>query len=366
MEADDRRMKVQDKEYVGYSQETVEQIVRRMKKLYMARGLTEEEASEKALKSVVGGSRTMELETRGPKDLVTSKNKFFRLVGGLFTKFDKLNRYVDKLADNDFAVKLMRDLDSASIYLSTKQYLAISLVASLFGALFFAFLGFLFFVTSSIITALLVSLLAFIVGYGFSFFVAMIWPSSTAKNRGKEMDKVLPFALRHMATEIRAGVGIHDAMRDIVDAKYGVLSEEFRRALDDMDKGMTTDDAIQAMGERSPSDTLARVSLHIVRSLRTGGSLSDILSEIAKDVSFDLQVRMRDFVEKLSLISLMYMMAGIVMPVFFTVLAAIFNSVPTLGFQGVLGPTVLMLVYIILIPAVLAMILYIIKVMQPM
>ncbi len=362
---DDKKVKVREEEYVGYSKATVEEIVRRMKKLYMARGFTEEEASEKALRSVVAGSRSMEIETRGPKDLVKSKNKFYRFVGQLFVKFPKLSEMVDKLADKTFAIKLMKDLDSANIPLSTTQFLAISLVASVIGGVFLGFLGFIAFIPDWVMS-FSIGFLAFLIGIPFSFFVAISFPSSIAKKRGKEIDKVLPFALRHMATEIKAGVGIHDAMRDVVDAKYGVLSEEFKRTLDDMDKGMTTDDAIQAMGERSPSDALARAALHIVRSLRTGGNLADILSEIAKDVSFDLQMRMKDFVEKLSLISLLYMFAGIVMPVFFTVLAAIFNSVPTLGFQGIIGPTVLFLVYAILIPAIMGLILYIIKVLQPM
>ncbi len=361
---DDQKMKVREGEYVGYSKETVEEIVKRMKKLYVARGFTEEEASEKALKSVVAGSRSMEVETRGPEDLVSSENKFYRFVGQIFTRFKALGKFVSQLADKEFAIKLMKDLDSANIPLSTEQYLGVSLVGSVIGGIFIGFLGFLMFIPNWL-NAFLIGLLGLVAGVPLSFFVAFSFPSSIAKKRGKEIDKVLPFALRHMATEIRAGVGIHDTMRDIVDAKYSVLSEEFDRTLNDMDKGMTTDDAIQAMGERSPSDALARASLHIVRSLRTGGNLADILSEIAKDVSFDMQVKMKDFVEKLSLISLFYMFVGIVLPVFFTILAAIFNAVPTIGFQGVIGPTVLMLVYIVLIPMTLGLILYMVKIMEP-
>ena len=60
------------------------------------------------------------------------------------------------------------------------------------------------------------------------------------------------------------------------------------------------------------------------------------------------------------------MMLGIVAPVFVAVLAGILNAIPTIGLAGVLGTEVLFLIYFVLIPMALSLILYIIKVMQPM
>jgi len=71
-------------------------------------------------------------------------------------------------------------------------------------------------------------------------------------------------------------------------------------------------------------------------------------------------------VERLNLIGLFYMMVGIVGPVFVAVLAGIFNAIPTIGLSGFLGTQVLFLIYFILIPMALSLILYVIKVMQPM
>ncbi len=357
-------IKVQEKEYVGYSKKTVEEIVKRMKKLYMSRGMSEEEASALALKKAVAGSRAIEIEAKGPGELAASRNLFYRMVGKTF-KIRALSNLVDKLSEKDMFVTLMRDLDSANIRLSTKQFIAISTFASFLASFVIGLFGFLLFI-QNLVTGILVWILGTVILFPASFFVAAKWPSSIAKKRGKAIDRVLPFGLRHMATELKAGVGIHDAMKDISKSDYGILSQEFERTLQDIDKGMTTEDAIQNLAERSPSDDLSRAALHMVRALRIGGDLADILSEVAEDAAFNLRMRMRDFVERLSLVSLFYMMVGIVMPVFFTVLAAIFNAVPTLGFQGMIGPAVMMLVYIFLIPMTLGLILYIVKVMQPM
>ncbi len=169
-----------------------------------------------------------------------------------------------------------------------------------------------------------------------------------------------------MATEVRAGVGIHKTMESIVSADYGELSVEFERTLNDIEKGMSTEDALDAMSKRSPSESLGRAMLHVIRALKTGGNLSEIIETIARDVAFELRMRMRDFVERLNLIGLFYMMIGIVFPVFIAVLAGIFNAIPTLGMAGMLGTEALFLIYFILIPMTLSLILYVIKVMQPM
>ena len=348
----------------GYSKKTVEEIVRRMKKMYIERGLSEEEASAKALKGAVAGSRAMEVETKGPEEFISNKNVILKIIGEIFS-VPQLSKIVSKLGEKDFSVELMRQLDSANMNFSTTQYIAISLFASFVAAAFISFIPFAIFI-DNVVSAIIYGFITFVISLPLSFFVAIKWPASVAKKRGSAIDRVLPFALRHMATEIKAGIGIHDSMKDIANAGYGVLSEEFERVIQDMDKGMTTEDAIEALAERSPSDSLAASAQHITRAIRIGGNLADILSEIAQDVSFDLRMRMRDFVEKLSLISLFYMMAGIVMPVFFTILVAIFNAIPSLGFQGIIGPGMLMLVYVILIPLTLGLILYVVSVTQPM
>jgi flagellar protein FlaJ len=155
-------------------------------------------------------------------------------------------------------------------------------------------------------------------------------------------------------------------MASIVSADYGVLSEEFERTLNDIEKGVSTEDALDSMAQRSPSESLSRAMSHVIRALKTGGNLSEIIEVIAKDVSFELRMKMRDFVERLNLVGLFYMMIGIVFPVFVAVLAGIFNAIPTLGMAGMMGTEMLFLIYFVLIPMMLSLILYIVKVMQPM
>ena len=387
----------------GYEHAKVDDIVSRMKQRFEARGYGKDEGSMGAeLKRKVAGKRAIQLDQRDASELVFAKGGFPRLVGKLYKTFPALNGLTNRFAKYGLARQVPYDLDKANMNYSPKQYISMAAIASIVAWAF------------SIVLILALSLTAFspmvadiaekmaapdtpmikaIVAQGIAaetvsmgatlflhvaasfllsfavlvmaMLVAFKWPSNKASKRGKEIDKEMPFALRHMATEVKAGIGIHKTMESIVEAGYGELSVEFERTLRDIDKGMSTEDALMAMSERAPSDNFSKSIMHMVRTLKTGGNLSEIISTIANEVAFELRMKMRDFVERLNLIGLFYMMIGIVAPVFVAILAGILNAIPTIGLAGVLGIEVLFLIYFVLIPMALSLILYIIKVMQP-
>ncbi|MCK4327972.1 MAG: type II secretion system F family protein [Candidatus Diapherotrites archaeon] len=386
-----------------YEHAKVDDIVSRMKQRFEARGYGKKEGRGAELKKKVAGKRVFALDQRQAKELVFAKDGFARLVGRLYSTLPFLDALTDRFSKYSMAKRVPYDLDKANMNYSARQYVSMAAIASLFAWGFSLVLIIALSVTafsSSVselagqvaspntplvaalvaqgvdapmilmgVTVLLHLALAFLLSFAalvFAMLVAFQWPTNRAMKRGKAIDKEMPFALRHMATEIKAGIGIHKTMESIVEAGYGELSVEFDRTLRDIDKGVSTEDALLAMSERAPSDNLSKSVMHMVRTLKTGGNLSEIISTIANEVAFELRMKMRDFVERLNLIGLFYMMIGIVAPVFVAILAGILNAVPTIGLAGVLGTEVLFLIYFVLIPMALSLILYVIKVMQPM
>ena len=387
----------------GYSRTQVADIVSRMKGRYDARGYGKDKGKGAELKKKISGTKAISLDQRSPSELVLAKGGYARLVGRIYTALPFMNALTDRASSYSLAMSIPRDLGKANMNYSSKQYVSMAVVAAIAATGFAALLLLALVLTvlsgsvaqiamdlaspstplvamviaQGVNAGLVLTLTTYFLSFGgtfllsFAFFIVILlvafqWPSSIASKRGKSIDKELPFALRHMATEIRAGIGIYKTMKSIVEAGYGELSVEFERTIRDIDKGMSTDEALISMSERSPSEGLGRAVMHITRTLKTGGNLSSIIETIASEVAFDLRMKMRDFVERLNLIGLFYMMAGIVFPVFVAVLAGIFNSIPTIGLAGALGTEALFLLYFILIPMILSLILYVIKVMQPM
>jgi len=393
------RIEVEKAPDTRYESKAVDEIVSKMKKRYEERGYRGEQEKGKGaeLRRMVTGVKAFALDTRSASELRTSKKFIEKITGILYSKIKFFEKVTSKLGYMSVAENLAHDLDSADKNISVRQYVSVSFVAAMFVTLFsFVLLMPIIYMMVlpmmdlqplgisiaklgldmemvptalqliEVIIVLILSAILSLLAFGMSILLAFKFPSNTAAQRGKKIDKDLPFALRHMATEIRAGIGIHATMKSIVEADYGLLSREFERTLNDIDKGVSTEDALTQLSNRTPSEALSRATLHIIRALRTGGNLSAIIESIAKDVSFDLTMKMREFVEKLNLIGLFYMMIGIVFPVFVAVLGGIFNAIPTIGMAGMLGAEVLFLIYFILIPMALGLILYVIKVMQPM
>ena len=397
------RVQVEKLPTKAFSHTSVEDIVSRMKQRYDARGYGKQQGKGAELKKKIAGTKAISLDQREPKELVLAKGSFPRLVGKVYSHFSFMNAVTLRVSDYGLAKHIPYQLDKANMNYSSKQYVSMAIIAALFVGVFTACLSLVLahtlfspmftelattlsaakgpLIPSVIIedfdSVLVATALNYFLAFAFTFLitfaffvitllVAFQWPSNIAAKRGKAIDKELPFALRHMSTEVKAGIGIYKTMTSIVEADYGELSVEFKRTLSDIDKGTSTKEALVSMSERSPSENLARAIMHISRTMRTGGNLSEIIETIASEVAFELRMKMRDFVERLNLIGLFYMMAGIVFPVFVAVLAGIFNSIPTIGLAGVLGTEMLFLLYFILIPMVLSLILYIIKVMQPM
>ena len=103
--------------------------------------------------------------------------------------------------------------------------------------------------------------------------VLIFLPNLKKGSRSNEASRELPFALRQMATELRAGIGMHDSMRSVALSGYGALSEEFARALEEIKYGETTEKALIDMSDRIDSDGLRRAVYQITRTLSSGGIL---------------------------------------------------------------------------------------------
>ena len=131
---------------------------------------------------------------------------------------------------------------------------------------------------------------------------------------------------------------------------------------------MPTEVALEKWAEKTRSEGLRRMISHLVRALRTGGNLSDIMVTIAEDVSFERRMKIADFAEKLNLLALFLMMTAVVFPVMITILTSI-GSAPSikqyLSVFSVFNQTFLALVYFVICPAALLMFMYFIKASDP-
>jgi flagellar protein FlaJ len=186
-------------------------------------------------------------------------------------------------------------------------------------------------------------------------------PQMRKGQKSSEAAKELPFALRQMATELRAGTGLHDSMRSISLSGYGPLSEEFSRALEEIRYGETTEKALIDMSDRINSEGLQRAIYQITRTLNSGGDLAKTLSVIADDTAYELRMKLKDYSQKLNSFTMIYMFVAILGPVITMIMLLAASTV-----MGPLIPPILLLIlYLLLFPAIVIFMAYMIKRLEP-
>jgi flagellar protein FlaJ len=380
---EDRKQKKQAApEEFYYDEKSVEQIVGRLKKKYKKEGIEFNEAEGKLgeLREIIAGNKRKRLEIQSIEALQTGKNPFIRILGRLYAllhgPFERIGSSLERFPQ---AKTLNYYLYSANMPYSAKQWIALVAVVAVlvlvftfsFGQLFFLLIRWFGEQQGLVLTPLAVTLSYIIPVFGsillafVAVIVGFLIPKSNAINRGDKCSTELPFALRHMATELRAGIGLYRTIQTIAKADYGVLSEEFSRTIGEIEEGTDTRDALRHFAARTQSRPLANALRHVIRALKTGGNLSQIMGDIANDVSFNLQIKVKEYSERLNFFGVIFIFVGIVIPVFVGIIGSIANGGLPIGATIPLPPPVILSFYLLIMPVMLGMIAYYLYISQP-
>jgi flagellar protein FlaJ len=223
------------------------------------------------------------------------------------------------------------------------------------------------------ISFVVVFMLMIVLGFGILFggvfgliilmmsVVLVFLPNLKKGSRSNEASRELPFALRQMATELRAGIGMHDSMRSVALSGYGPLSEEFARALEEIKYGETTEKALVDMSDRIDSEGLRRAVYQITRTLSSGGDLAKTLNVIAEDTAYEMRMKLKDYAQKLNSFTMIYMFVAILGPVITMIMLIAASTV----MGALLPPILLLIMYLFLFPMIVAFMAFMIKRLEP-
>ncbi len=371
---------VTDEEAEKIDMEKVDKIVSTMKKKYTDEGVSVTGADEGKLgelRGLIVGTGGAKFEVQKIEDLKESDSKVVKRLGNLFLSMRGLTNPLFALISKMPATKQLDfNLYSANMRYSARQWVALTTITALIVFLVVA-------ISLGILTPLvgmplwLPAILA-VVGFLFTVVLMFLIPRQKAQTRGKSISRELPFALRHIATQLSAGIGLYRTIQTVASADYGTLSEEFSRTISEIEEGTDTRDALRHLALRTQSNALRNALMHTIRALKTGGNLSEIMNEIATDVAFQLRMRVKEFSEKMNFIGVIFIFIAIVIPVFIAILGGIsvtpifsgesaFLAKTGATFAGVatIDPTVMALVFLVIMPTMLAWIFFFIFMMQP-
>ncbi len=355
----------QGKKKVEPKIESVDEIVERMLKKYEEEGMFTEGGGEeyKPLEQLITPSISI---SGSPEDLAKSKNVLVRFVGMIYLA---LKTYFDRLAERLFNTGFIRRLDlalyAANMPFTGLQYAIFSLVLSAVVGILAFVVGLSYAFISGDIVAPVLGILLFL----FMFAVLIYYPYTRARARARAAEKQLPYALRHLAVILRSGAGFYQALKMVAAGGYGVLSEEFRRTVREIDEGKSTKEALSNLALRMRgSRGIRRAVAQLLRALRVGGRISDVISEIAKDVAFEQRAKIAQYGERLNVFGIFFMFLSVVFPTMLAMLSAVGYSPAARTILSALRipiPTLQML-YLVVFPAAILLYMHLIRSMDPM
>lgn len=204
----------------------------------------------------------------------------------------------------------------------------------------------------------------------FGMFITMIsmiyififyYPSIKEERNYSDLNQELPYALRHMGIELKSGKGLHDALIAIRNADYGSLSDEFKRVLEEVKYGKSTEDSLLEMSSRVNSEGLSRAIQQIIGTLRVGGNLSDSLNIIAKDITFDMQIKLKEYSQRLNSFILIYTFVAILTPVIGLIMLMAGSTV----MGDIMPSSLLLVIYSVFFPMIVMFMGVFIKKLEP-
>jgi len=201
----------------------------------------------------------------------------------------------------------------------------------------------------------------YIVIIAMTYLFILSYPKIKEERSYSDLNQELPYALRHMGVELKSGKGLHDALITIRDANYGSLSNEFTRVLEEVKFGKSTEDSLLEMSHRVKSDGLSRAIHQIISTLRVGGNLANSLEIIAQDISFDMQIRLKEYSQKLNSFILIYTFIAILAPVISLIMLMAGSTV----MGDVISSELIFVIYTVFFPLIVVFMGLFIKKMEP-
>lgn len=254
----------------------------------------------------------------------------------------KFGKYTESWLEKDTALgvinitKLKKEIKQAGWEVSLRGYLGISLFGSLISSIVSIVLSVLFvliliFSGGDIVVSLVLGL--FLVAASVAIFYIAIWffsilPSMYIGSRKASIDASLPTVASYMSAMTSSGVPPAPIFESLAKEKSisKVVAEEATRINRDIEiLGLDVLKALEQAAYRSPSERWANFLEGIIATVTSGGDLTTYLATETKSFMKLKQEETKEFIEQLGIIAEIFMVVGVVAPLFFVVMIAILS-----------------------------------------
>lgn len=158
------------------------------------------------------------------------------------------------------------------------------------------------FLLVSIMLGILVAVVVFLISpvklYAIPAFLAVflgiawVYPYWKLTKKIENMENNIPDAFFYIASSLRAGVSFSEALEEASTARFGALTDEFKRTVSEIKRGRSTYEALKAFALRNRRSTIIyRSTMIILEAYERGAPMADVLVAVANDVREILRIK---------------------------------------------------------------------------
>lgn len=209
---------------------------------------------------------------------------------------------------------LKMHLRQAKIDFSVKEYLSMCFLSSM---IFFIFFGFIFIsvlVFAGIEKFLLFGLITSIIVTIFVFLQQVAYPRLCANRRIKGVERNLLAALQNILIQLNSGVPLFSILVNISKGDYGEVSQEFSRAVREINTGKPQIETLEEMAAINPSLFFRRAIWQLVNGMKSGADMSNVVNEIINSLSEEQILQIQRYGSQLNPLAMFYMLMVVIVP----------------------------------------------------
>ena len=225
--------------------------------------------------------------------------------------------------------KLNEYLKNSDIKVNREEYIGIMMRNFLVSLVFLYFIFTLIFFLFSMRMFLLFGLFASFIFSGFIFFSQMNYPKIYVNKKQKDIEKNLLSALEDILVQLSSGIPLFSIIVNISSSDYGVLSQEFKKAVKRINSGEAESIVLDDLGKNNPSIYFRRTLWQISNGIVAGSDMSIVIKDSIKALNEEQLIQIQDYGSQLNPLIVMYMLITVIIPTlsiaFLTIISSMVN-----------------------------------------
>ena len=166
----------------------------------------------------------------------------------------------------------------------------------------------------------------------FIYFLQISYPRVYHNRKEKEIERSLIPAMEDMLVQLNSGIPLFTILVNISSSDYGILSDEFKKAVKRINAGSPQIEVLEELGDRNPSIFFRRTLWQISNGMRAGSDISIVIRESIKSLNEEQLIQIQNYGNKLNPLIMFYMLISVIVPAlamtFLTVLSSLINIPP--------------------------------------